>query len=134
MGGMTRGYVIRRLLMWLLTVALGATLIFAIPRLAPGDPIAAMVGRMQAQGAVVENSAEMIAAWRARFGLDGPWHVQYLNWLRSAVTLDFGYSLSQFPTRVGEMIGRALPWTIALLSIAVLVTFLFGNLIGALMG
>jgi peptide/nickel transport system permease protein len=55
MGGMTRGYIVRRLLMWLLTVWLGATLIFIIPRLAPGDPIAAMVVRMSAQGQIIEN-------------------------------------------------------------------------------
>ena len=75
MGGITRGYVIRRVLMWLLTVWLGATLIFTIPRPAPGDPVAAMVTRMQGQGAVIENSAELIQAWRERFGLDGPWYV-----------------------------------------------------------
>jgi ABC-type dipeptide/oligopeptide/nickel transport system permease component len=35
--------------MWLLTILIGTTLIFLIPRLAPGDPIAAMVSRMSAQ-------------------------------------------------------------------------------------
>jgi peptide/nickel transport system permease protein len=48
MGGLTRGYVVRRVIMFLLTVWLGATLIYAIPRLAPGDPVAAMIGRMSA--------------------------------------------------------------------------------------
>lgn len=134
MSGMTRGYIIRRILMWGLTVWLGATLIFAIPRLAPGDPIAAMVLRMSAQGQIIENSAELIQAWRERFGLDGPWYVQYINWLRNCLTLDFGYSLTQFPAKVWEMIWRALPWTIALLTFAVIITFLLGNLIGALLG
>lgn len=134
MGGITRGYVVRRVLMWLLTVWLGATLIFTIPRLSPGDPIAAMIGRMQGQGAVVENSAQLIEAWRARFGLDGPWYVQDPNFLKSCITFDFGYSLTAFPTTVWEMISRALPWTLALLSIAIAVTFFLGNLIGALLG
>ena len=35
--------------MFLLTVWLGATLIFVIPRLAPGDPVTAMLSRMTAQ-------------------------------------------------------------------------------------
>jgi peptide/nickel transport system permease protein len=134
MGGLTRGYVIRRVLMWALTVWLGATLIFTIPRLAPGDPIAAMVIRMSAQGQLIENSADLIQAWRERFGLDGPWYVQYLNFLRSCITLDLGYSLTQFPATVWDLISRALPWTIALLSVAVVITFLLGNLIGALLG
>ena len=72
MGGLTWGYVLRRLGMWLLTIWIGSTLIFLIPRLAPGDPVAAMVSRMTAQSGFVENSAEIIEAWRARFGLDEP--------------------------------------------------------------
>lgn len=129
-----RGYILRRMFAWLVTVWLGATLIFAIPRLAPGDPVASMISRMSQQGAIVENSAEIIQAWRDRFGLDGPWYVQYANYLRNCVTFDFGYSLTQFPTRVGDMIAARLPWTLGLLTLATLITFFLGNLIGALMG
>ena len=134
MGGFTSKYLVRRLLMWLLTVWLGATLIFAIPRLGGGDPVAAMVSRMSAQSGRVENSAELIAVWRLRFGLDGPWYVQYFNYLKNCVTFDFGYSLTQFPSRVWDMVGRALPWTVGLLIFATLITFIWGNLVGAIMG
>jgi peptide/nickel transport system permease protein len=134
MGGINRRYIVSRLLLWLLTIFIGATLIFIIPRLSPGDPVAAMVSRMTVQSGYIENSKVMIEAWRAKFGLDGPWYVQYLNWLWACLTLDFGYSLTQFPSRVDEMIGRAVPWTVGLLSFATIVTFLLGNLIGALMG
>ena len=134
MGGLNRSYIVSRLLLWLLTIFIGATLIFIIPRLSPGDPVAAMVSRMMAQSGYVENSTAMIEAWRVKFGLDGPWYVQYLNFLKSCFTLDFGYSLTQFPSRVDEMIGRAVPWTVGLLTFATLVTFIAGNLIGALMG
>jgi len=70
--GLTRKYLIRRLGMYVLTVWLGSTLIFIIPRLVPGDPVAAMIGRMSQSAGRVENSAEIINAWRARFGLDAP--------------------------------------------------------------
>jgi peptide/nickel transport system permease protein len=133
MRGLTKEYVLRRLGMYLLTMWLGSTLIFAIPRLVPGDPIAAMVSRMQQQAGYVENSAEMIAAWRARFGLDAPIAIQYLRFLRNSVTLDLGYSLTQFPIKVGDQIARSLPWTIGLLSFATILSFIFGNTIGALM-
>ena len=133
MGGLTFGYVARRFGMFLLTVWLGSTLIFVIPRLAPGDPVAAMVSRLQAQAGYIENSAEMIEAWRARFGLDGPWHVQYLNYVRSMATFDLGLSLASFPSDVGEMVGRAIPWTIGLLAIATVFSFIIGNTIGALL-
>ena len=134
MGGLTKGYLLRRVLMWLFTVWVGATLIFVIPRLAPGDPISAMVSRMAAQGAVIENSKALIEAWRLRFGLDGPWYVQYFNYLVGCVTFDFGYSLTQFPSRVWDMISRALPWTVGLLTFTLIITFLFGNFVGAVIG
>ena len=121
------------LLMWFLTVWLGATIIFIIPRLAPGDPVAAMVSRMLAQSGYVEGAGEMIEAWRARFGLDGPLIVQYFNYMKNLLRLDLGYSLASFPSRVDEMIARALPWTVALLTIATMISFVLGNLIGALM-
>jgi peptide/nickel transport system permease protein len=143
MRGLTKGYVLRRLGMWALTVWLGATLIFFIPRLSPGDPVAGMISRMIAQSGYVENSAELIEAWRARFGLDAPLYLQYLRYMRNLlpamtpqglrIVPDLGYSLTQFPVTVNEMIARALPWTLFLLSIATLLSFIFGNTIGALM-
>ena len=133
MRGLTKEYVIRRLFMYVLTIWLGSTLIFLIPRLVPGDPIAAMVTRMQQQAGYVENSAEIIAAWRARFGLDAPLPIQYLRFLRNSVTLDLGYSLTQFPTKVTEQISQSLPWTVGLLALATIISFVLGNIIGALM-
>ena len=46
MGGLSKGYLIKRLGMFFLTVFLGTSLIFIIPRLAPGDPVAAVVSRL----------------------------------------------------------------------------------------
>jgi peptide/nickel transport system permease protein len=133
MRGLTKEYVIRRLGMFVLTVWLGATLIFIIPRLAPGDPVAAMVTRLMAQSGYVANSAEIIEAWRARFGLDAPILIQYFRFLRNSIAFDLGYSLAQFPVKVEEMVSRSLPWTIGLLAIATLISFIAGNTIGALL-
>lgn len=133
MRGLTVGYLIRRLGMFVLTVWLGATLIFIIPRLAPGDPVSAMISRLSAQAGYVENSAEIIEAWRARFGLDAPLPVQYLRYLRNVLTFDLGYSLASFPSQVQDMVAQALPWTIGLLTIATIISFIVGNTIGALL-
>jgi peptide/nickel transport system permease protein len=120
--------------MFLFTIWLGATLIFIIPRLAPGDPVAAMITRMTAQSGYVENAAEIIERWRTRFGLDDPWHIQYARYLRNVFTFDLGYSLASFPSRVDEMIARALPWTVGLLTVAVILSFIIGNTVGAILG
>jgi peptide/nickel transport system permease protein len=119
--------------MFFLTIWIGTTIIFIIPRLAPGDPITAMVSRMSAQAGRVENSDQIIEAWRARFGLDAPMHIQYLRYLRNLLTFNLGYSLAFFPTEVEELVGRSIPWTLGLLGLATLVSFIIGNAIGALL-
>lgn len=134
MRGLTRGYVLRRLGMFLLTIWLGATIIFIVPRLMPGDPVTAMVGRMVAAAGRIENADKIIEAWRKKFGLDDPVLVQYVRYMGNLVTGDLGYSLGNFPATVSEMIGRALPWTIGLLSVATLLSFFLGNAIGAILG
>ena len=128
-----RSYILQRLGMFFLTVWLGMTLIFIIPRLAPGDPVAAMVSRMTAQAGRVENSAEIIEAWRARFGLDAPLPIQYLRYMKNSLTFNLGYSLAYFPTTVEEMVAKAIPWTVGLLTLATIISFLLGNTVGALL-
>ena len=133
MRSITLRYVVRRFGIFVLTVWIAATIIFIIPRLAPGDPITAMVARLSSQSGYVEGADQMIAAWRERFGLDDPLLVQYVRYLQTLVTFDFGYSLANFPTPVNDMIMRALPWTIGLLTITLAITFVIGNLLGALL-
>ena len=119
--------------MFLLTVWLGATLIFIIPRLAPGDPVSSMLSRMSAQSGSIENADQIITAWREKFGLDAPWHIQYLRYLRNMATFELGYSLAFFPTNVEDMAARTLPWTLGLYFLATLMSFILGNTIGALL-
>lgn len=126
-------YFLRRLGVFFLTVWMAATIIWLIPRLAPGDPISAMVERMIQQAGYVENSDVIIEGWKERFGLNDPLPIQYFRYLGNLVTFDFGYSLAYFPTPVSEIIGRALPWTVGLLLLAVIITFLLGNFLGAIL-
>ncbi len=133
MGGITLGYLVRRVGLFLVTVWLGATLIFIIPRLAPGDPVAAMISRMTAQSGYVENAGALIDKWRLRFGLDGPWHEQYFRYIGNLLRLDLGYSLASFPSQVNEMVMRALPWTVGLLTLSLFFSFIIGNTVGAVL-
>jgi peptide/nickel transport system permease protein len=131
--GITRGYLLRRLGMFVFTIWFSATLMFVIPHMAPGDPTSAMISRLSAQAGYVEGSEKIIAAWRERFGLDDPLPIQYLEYLRSMLALDLGYSLAQFPVEVQDMVAQAIPWTIGLLTIATIISFILGSLIGALL-
>jgi peptide/nickel transport system permease protein len=116
MGGLTTRYVARRVGMLILTVWLASTLIFAIPRMMPGDPVAAMLSRLTSQAGRVENAGAMIEAWQERFGLNEPILVQYWRFLKSSATFDFGFSQAYFPARVQDLAGAALPWTLGLLA------------------
>ncbi len=133
MSGLTKEYVIKRVGMFLITIWLGTSIIFFVPRLVPGDPVQAMVGRLMMEGAEVANAQEIIEAWQVRFGLDKPLIVQYFRYLYNSLTFNTGYSLAFFPTRVDDMVLRAMPWTLGLLTVATILSFILGNLIGALL-
>ncbi len=133
MDGITKVYILKRIGMFLFTVWLGTTIIFIIPRLTPGDPVEGMIGQMAITGGNIPNSDQLIEAWRQRFGLDQPIHIQYLRYMYNTFTFNSGYSLSAFPAEVDEMIQRSMPWTIGLLTIATGIAFVLGNTIGALL-
>ena len=134
MGNLTLPYIIQRFLMCLLTIWLGSTLLFFIPRLAPGDPVTSMVTRLSLDQGYVENADQLIAAWKTRFGLDEPLWTQYFRYWANVARFDFGYSLARFPTKAWEMVRPALPWSVGLLSVATLLSFFVGITLGALMG
>src|SRR5260221_2656574 len=133
MRGITLNYFLRRLGIFFLTIWIAGTIIWLIPHLAPGDPISAMIARMSSRGGFVENSDVIIKGWKERFGLNDSLPVQYVRYLGNIVHLDFGYSLAYFPTTVNEIIALALPWTVGLLVVAIVITFLLGNFLGAVM-
>lgn len=130
---MSLTYVLKRVGIFFLIVWVASTLNFIIPRLAPGDPIAALIGQMEVQGATVANSAEMIGLFRERFGLDDPLYIQYFKYLWALVRFDLGFSIRFFPASVTEIVAQALPYTIGLLTVSTLITFVLGIFAGALL-
>ncbi|MCB9151698.1 MAG: ABC transporter permease [Caldilineaceae bacterium] len=127
-------YVLGRLLFFFVVVWAGITLIFFLPRLAPGrDPVRERLGMMAAMGGMnAENVERLAQAYEAKFGLDLPLWQQYLNYMSDIARFNLGYSLAKFPTRVIDIIGPALPWTISLLTVATVLAFLLGSLLGGL--
>lgn len=133
MGRIPPKYLVNRLITFGLTVWIAATLIWIIPRLSPVDPAEIMLGRMAAGAGTVANADEILATLRARFGLEDPLLVQYIKYIRNVIVFDFGLSTASFPTEVSSLIAKALPWTLGLMLISVIITFFIGNLLGALM-
>lgn len=133
MGRIPRAYLVNRIVTFLLTVWIAATLIWIIPRLSPVDPAEVMLGRMAAGAGTVENADQILSGLQERFGLNDPLWVQYVKYIRNVVVFDFGFSTASFPTPVSSLIARALPWTIGLMLLSVTITFFIGNALGALM-
>ncbi|MGR3467750.1 MAG: ABC transporter permease [Shimia sp.] len=133
MGRIPGSYLINRLVTLFLTIWIAATLIWIIPRLSPVDPADIMLGRMAAGAGTVANADEVLAQLRASFGLDQPLIVQYFKYLGNIITFDFGISTATFPTEVSTLIMRALPWTLGLMILSLIITFIIGNLLGAWM-
>jgi peptide/nickel transport system permease protein len=75
----------------------------------------------------------MVKEYDQKFGLDKPLWVQYLNYLGQMSHLDLGYSITNYPKTVNELMSVALPWTIGLLTLTTLLSFLIGTFLGALL-
>ena len=127
-------YVAKRIGMFLLIVWLAATINFFLPRIGGQDPIRDMIIQQAALGGGLQVGLEdMIEIYNAKFGLDRPLWQQYLTYLSDMSRLDFNYSITSYPQRVSDIIIRAMPWTLILLTTTTLFSWVAGNLLGAFM-
>ena len=124
-----RRYLARKALVYLLTFFVAVTIDWAIPRLMPGDPIQRLLSRMQAQPS---SEKALTGFYTKAFGFDVPIWKQYLNFWAALFHGDLGRSIADFPTTVSSLILGALPYTLALLVPAILLSFWAGNKVGAL--
>ena len=122
-------YLARKAGIYLVTFYVAVTIDWAIPRLMPGDPISRLLSRMQAQPAAAH---ALQGFYTKAFGFDVPWWKQYLNFWAALFHGDLGRSVADFPTPVSQLILGALPYTLALLVPAILLSFWTGNKVGAL--
>ncbi|MGI5935677.1 MAG: ABC transporter permease [Oscillospiraceae bacterium] len=115
-------FIIKRVL-WMIPVLLGVILIvFIITRLTPGDPVAAVLGSNYTQEQYEQKKAEM--------GLDKPYPVQFVLYVKNLVTkFDLGTSY-QSRRSVGDELLARFPTTLALGLLGVIVTALIGIPLG----
>ena len=103
-------------------VVLGVvTLMFALLRLAPGDPALLLVGPAA--------SAEQVAVQRHALGLDRPLPAQYATWLGRFARGDWGTSIAT-GRPVRTMLARAWPATVRLVGISLVLSYLIGIGVG----
>lgn len=128
-------YLVRRIFFFFVIVWLAATVNFFLPRISGKDPLREKLMYQAAVGGGIQaGMEEMIKTYEAKFGLDKPVYIQYLNYLSDVARFDFNYSIAHYPNRVIDMFMGALPWTLGLLGVSFVISFFTGTLLGALFG
>ncbi len=129
-------YVLSRLLFAGINIITGVSFVFIVLRLAP---LASVELRLQTAFRVgiiryPDEAERMREAWIGFYGLGGDLLSHYVEIWRRLSTFDFGPSLVSFPTPVSTLILRSLPWTIGLLSLSILFSWLIGTVLGIFSG
>lgn len=99
-------YLVQRSFQGILVIFLVSLATFTIIRLLPGDPVFLLLG----EGSV-QITDEQMEAIREKWGLNLPWHQQYLIWITNMATGDFGESIIRVGVPVRDMIFEAAPVT-----------------------
>jgi len=118
----------RRFVFYLITALAAITVDFFIPRMMPGNPVEAILARLQGQ-----ITPGTIKSLETQFGIgtkESVWS-QYLHYLNNILHGDFGISTGYYPSTVASVIKGALPWTLGLVGIATVISFVLGTVIGA---
>jgi peptide/nickel transport system permease protein len=126
-------YLSERFVIFVATIFISITIVFFVPRFVPGHPLLAVFNTMAAMGGRV-NAPELIEEYNRIFGLDRSLWEQYVSFLRELARGNLGYSIGSFPSHVSDMLRSALPWTIGLLALTTLISWVLGSLIGAVVG
>jgi peptide/nickel transport system permease protein len=125
--------VIRRLLFLILVIWAASTITFFIPRISEKNPVRERFAELARSGGFSPADMEkIIASYSAKFGLDKSLWEQYLDYMGSVARFDLGVSYNKYPKTVMGLIMDSLPWTIVLLLVTTVLSFVIGNLLGAI--
>ena len=102
-----------------------ATLVFILTKLVPGDPVTANLSQ-RALG-----DPQIVAAYKAKYGLDQPIIVQYVYYMKNLLHFDLGTSIRTNNAVLSEL-ARCYPATIELAVFAIILATLFGILFGVI--
>lgn len=113
-------YIGKRLLAMLVTLWVIVTLTFILMVTIPGSPFNSERGTNESVQANLE----------AHYNLDEPYFVQYVLYLKSIATFDFGPSIKQPSQTVNDMLGRGFPISFELGIITIFVAVISGVTLG----
>ena len=120
-------YILRKLLIFVVTAWVTLTINFILPRLMPGNPAEAMISKVKSN-----LNPQALHALEVAFGINTHQSVfvQYFHYLGQVLSGNFGVSLSYYPNTVAEEIAIHMPWTIGLVGIITILSFIAGTMLG----
>jgi peptide/nickel transport system permease protein len=110
-------YLVRRLMLAVLTTWAVSVLAYVVIELPPGDYITSYIAQMSSSGSFV--SAQEAEALRQQYGLDQPLYIQYLRWMGMVLQGNFGMAL-EYGRPVKEVIGDRL-WLTMVVSVGAII-------------
>lgn len=127
-------YFARKLGFYAVALWAALTLNFFIPRLMPGNPVDTLMAKLASRGGSVDPEARRAFELLLGADTDEPLWNQYLSYMANIFRGDLGVSVSAFPTEVSTVIAQSLPWTIMLVGIATVISFVLGVTLGMIAG
>ena len=123
----------RRLIFLVIVIWAASTIVFFIPRLSDKNPVRERFAQLAISGGFSPKDLDVIiASYNTKFGLDKPLWQQYTDYMSSIARFDLGVSYNKYPKTVMGLIMDSLPWTITLLLVTTILSFVIGNLLGAI--
>lgn len=125
--------IIRRLLFLIMVIWAASTIVFFIPRISTKNPVRERFATLAISGGFSPKDLEVIiASYNTKFGLDKPLLVQYKDYMLSVARFDLGVSFNKYPKTVIGLIMDSLPWTIVLLLVTTVLSFVMGSFFGSI--
>jgi len=116
-------FIIRRLVWTIPVILLVILMTFVMMRMIKGNPF------RKSERAI---PAEIQANLDAKYGLDDPWYIQYLNYVKGVATLDLGPSLVLRSQDVNDIVKEHFPASLQLGGLAFLFAVIFGVPLGVI--
>lgn len=126
-------YILQKLGFYAVALWAALTLNFFIPRLMPGNPVDIMVSKLATKGPVTADTRKAIAAMLGTDTQASLWQ-QYGDYLHALFSGDLGTSVAYFPASVNQIIGQTLPWTVGLIGLSTVISFVVGVGLGTFAG
>lgn len=119
-------YFLRKVAWLVLAIFIAIIINFILPRMMPGDPASILIYQM---GRMDQTSRTAIMA---AFGVDAEGNIlqQFFTYLGNLAQGNLGLALSHYPAKVTTVLAKSIPWTMGLVGISTIISFILGTLVG----